>query len=121
VCQGLVTVDLPQESAWPYGATALTVLANASAAFANREEMSVVLCVEPAALVDREGRVGCTDSEIRKELELGRREHAALTLLEHIDIAVLALDVYVARAVDGGRIDAPLESVRVLAIVYARH
>src|SRR5215472_17193226 len=103
------------------GAVAFVVLANASAAYTNREEMPVILRVEPALVVDREGRISGTDSEIGKELEHGCCEDAAVTLIEHIDIAVFALDVNVACAVDGGRVDAPLEAVRVQAIVHTRH
>src|SRR5260370_1190863 len=103
------------------GAVALFILPNASAAFTNREEMPVILRVEPAVVVDREGGVGGTDSEIGEELEHGCREDAAVTLIEHIDIAVFALDVNVARAVDGGRVDAPLKAVRVQAIVHTGH
>src|SRR5262249_15430573 len=103
------------------GAVALVVLANASAAFTNREEMAVILRVEPAKVVDREGRISGADSEIGEELEQGCREDTAVTLSEHIDIAVFALDVNVACSVHGGRVDAPLEAVRMKAIVHTRH
>ena len=65
------------------GAVALVVLANASAAFTNREEMPIVLRVEPALVVDREGGVGSADSEIGEELEQGCREDTAATLIDH--------------------------------------
>lgn len=72
-------------------------------------------------LVDREGGVGGTDCEIAEELEHGCREDAAVTLIEHIDIAVFALDVNAARALGGGRVDASLKAVRVQAIVHTGH
>jgi hypothetical protein len=82
------------------GGTPLVVLANASAASTNREEMPVILCVEPATVVDREGGIGGTDTEIGEELEHRCREDAPVTLIEHIDVTVSALDVNVACAVD---------------------
>src|SRR5712664_3282184 len=102
-------------------AVALVSIANASTALTHDEQMPVVLGVEPAVEVDREGRIGRADRKIGKELETGGGENADVTLVEDIDVAVLALDVDVAGPVYRWRVDTPLETIRVPAVVHTGH
>src|SRR6266851_8809807 len=96
---------------------ALVAVANADAALTQHEQVPVILAVEPALVVDGERSVGGTNREVGEELRLGRSEGVGVTLIEHIDVAILALDVDVVGAVNGGRVDAPLEAVRVRAVI----
>src|SRR5260370_3232029 len=93
-------------------AVALVAVANADAALTQHEEVPVILGVEPALVVDGERSVGGTNREVGEELRLGRSEDGDVTLIEHIDVAVLTRDVDVADAVNGRRVDAPLEAMR---------
>src|SRR5260370_38181559 len=97
-------------------AVALVSIANGRTALTHYEQMPIVLGVESAVEVDREGRIGRADRKIGKELELGRGEDAAVTLVEYIDVAVLALDVHVAGPIYRWRVDTPLETIRASAV-----
>src|SRR5262249_1182247 len=94
----------------------LVKLANASASRAHHEQVPIVLPVEPANFVDGKRSISRTDCQISKELELGRCEDTAVSLIKHVDVAVLTLDVGVTVTVDRGAIDAPLEAIRMLAV-----
>src|SRR5258708_16795506 len=96
---------------------ALVAVANADAALTQHEQVPVILAVEPALVVDGERSVGGTNREVGEELRLGRSEGVGVTLMEHIDVAILALDVDVAGAVHRWRVDAPLEAIRVQAVI----
>src|SRR5215510_1111891 len=83
--------------------------------------MTIVLGVEPALWINGEGGIGGADREIREDLEVRRAEFASMPLPDHVDIAVFALNIDPSIAVDGGRIDAPFESIRVTAIIHTVH
>src|SRR5260370_27273895 len=98
-------------------AVALVAVANADAALTQHEEVPVIVGVEPALVVDGERSVGGNNREVGEELRLGRSEDGDVTLIEHIEVAVLTRDVDVADAVNGRRVDAPLEAIRVQAVI----
>src|SRR5262249_16190598 len=85
---------------------------------ADDEEMAIVLAVPSPVLVNRVRRIGGTDGEVGEDPRLPCGENARVSLVEYVDVAVLALDIDVASAIDGGPVDAPLESVRMPAVVY---
>src|SRR5260370_414215 len=88
-----------------------------TAPHAYRKEVAVVLRVQPAKRIERKRGVGGTNRKIGEELEFGRREDPTVPLVEHVDVAVLALHVDVAPTVNGGRVDAPLEAIGVPAVI----
>src|ERR1051326_121974 len=93
---------------------ASTNSASASSLVPCHEEMSGVLRIDAAGVVDRRRRVRGAESELLEEALLQRA-----ALVDRVEIAVFAVRVDHAVRVDDEGIHAPLESFRVIA--HARH
>src|SRR5215472_395603 len=113
----LIAADIDIRGSGRVRAVPLVVLADAASTGTEDEQVSIVLGVGSTLHVNRVGRVGGADGQIGEHLVLWRGENAAVPLVELIDIAVFTFDPNIAGPVDGRSVDAPLETIRVLAVI----
>src|ERR1700735_1296171 len=98
------------------GEAARATSCEGKALIADDEELAVVLSVELAVGADGDGGVGGADGRVEEHFSAGVGEDSGVSLGEFGHVTVLAVDVHVAERVDRGHVDAPLETVGMMAV-----